>query len=482
MSASCRRRALSAVLLICLAAGCRPQAEEVAARDAQPTPPPEPLRLLVIDDPELAEVIPRQWHARAERELVVRQMTTEELLKLEARRLGTDAVIYPSGLIGELAQRQLIEPVSERTLDSPDYNRRDIFDLSRQREVAWGGRILAFSFGSPQLTLMYRRDLFERLQLRLPQTWPEYQALVARLSDRKVLGDFAPPDDQPWSAALEPLGEGWAGQLLLVRAAAYAQHRSQFSTLFDYRDMTPLINGPPFVRALSELVGAAKYFAPACTASGPQEVREALWKGRCALALTWPSRTSGVESENKPVPVAFAQLPGAVEAYNFRSQAWERRGDEQDRRVTLAALSGRLGSVTRECREQASAENLLAWLTGGMSQDVCPESRHTTLFRTSHMAQAPLWVDRQLDHEAAESYATTVQDAQSRTAWLASVRIPARGQYLAALDQAVRNGLASESDPQHVLDEVAAQWNAITDTMGREQQREAYMLSIGLQP
>ena len=141
MSVGCRKLAWLAVLSIWLACGCRPEAKEVAVGEAQPAAPPEPLRLLVIDDAELAEVIPIQWHARAERELVVRQMTSEELTKLDARRLGADAIIYPSGLIGELAERQLIEPVSERALDSEEYNRRDILELSRQREVAWGDRL-----------------------------------------------------------------------------------------------------------------------------------------------------------------------------------------------------------------------------------------------------------------------------------------------------------------------------------------------------
>ena len=40
---------------------------------------PTPVRLVVIDDPELAQAIKRQWQARAEREIVVRQLSAQEL-------------------------------------------------------------------------------------------------------------------------------------------------------------------------------------------------------------------------------------------------------------------------------------------------------------------------------------------------------------------------------------------------------------------
>ena len=117
-----------------------------------------------------------------------------------------------------------------------------------------------------------------------------------------------------------------------------------------------------------------------------------------------------------------------------------------------------------------AAENLLAWLTGGLGQEVCPTSRHTTLFRTSQLTHASLWIDRQLDEVAANSYATAVEDAQTRSSWLSSLRIPARSQYLAALDKAVNDVLASQIAPQQALNEVAARWNEITDSVGRSPQ------------
>ena len=61
-----------------------------------------------------------------------------------------------------------------------------------------------------------------------------------------------------WCGTIEPLAPGWAGLVLLARAAPYAKHRDNYSALFDIETMEPLVAGPPFVQALEELVAAAK--------------------------------------------------------------------------------------------------------------------------------------------------------------------------------------------------------------------------------
>ena len=116
----------------------------------------------------------------------------------------------------------------------------------------------AVPFGSPVLTCYYRADLLAKLGQKPPHNWGEYHQLAKLLGNRKALGDAAPPAEAPWRGAVEPLGPGWAGLVLLARAAPYAKSQSNYSALFDMRTMEPLISGPPLVRALEELAAAAK--------------------------------------------------------------------------------------------------------------------------------------------------------------------------------------------------------------------------------
>jgi hypothetical protein len=53
---------------------------------------------------------------------------------------------------------------------------------------------------------------------------------------------------------------------------------------------------------------------------------------------------------------------------------------------------------------------------------------------------------------------------------------------MAALDEAVRAAIAGSVSPSEALARVASEWNEISDSLGRDAQRKAYVQSIGLRP
>ncbi|MDP6059492.1 MAG: extracellular solute-binding protein, partial [Pirellulaceae bacterium] len=282
------KTALVLAFVLPVVAGCPSgPPKEPAANSAQPGPQ-RTLHVLVIDDDNLAEGIERQWRARSDTAIELHRSSAAGVRAAGGESLGADVVVFPSGLLGEFAEQDRIVPLGKRVLESENFNQQDVFELLRRGETTWGKKSFAVSLGSPQLTLMYRQDLFQALDLTPPTTWNAYQQLVDRLAKRDELGDHTPPADGPWHAAREPLGDGWTGQLLLARAAAYVRHPHQYSTLFDLRDMRPLIDGAPFVKALEELVKAAPSEAEA-RATTPAQVRSDFFSGRCAMAFTWPS-------------------------------------------------------------------------------------------------------------------------------------------------------------------------------------------------
>ena len=478
---SVRRWAVFLPLLIWLA-GChssRNETPDVGKAQKQSSP----VRVLVVDDSELAAAIERHLHARSDGDIQIKQLESTELVGQEQKRLRADIVIYPCGLIGELAERSLISPISSDDLQAPAAAQQDIFSLLRLREVAWGEQVFAVPFGSPTLTLYYRADIFSQLGLQPPATWAEFADLARRLSE----GDRVGVPEQlrkSWSGVVEPLGAGWAGQVFLARAAASARHRSQYSTLFDSRDMRPLITGPAFVQAMEELAETAKFGSPSSINFTPDDVRREFIAGHCAMALSWPSRAGAAsESAGEGVPTAFAELPGASAAYNFRASRWEQKAEGESPHVTLLSIDGRMGSVTRECPQPNDALNLLFLLAGHeLAHQVTVESQHTTLFRKSQLEQVNRWVEPELDAQAAQQYGEVLEVAQSRVRSLCSIRIPGRSEYLQALDVAVHDVLAGESDPAEALQQAANRWAEITTALGTERQQTAYLKSIGLEP
>jgi hypothetical protein len=199
------------MLLGLLAAGCRREAQQ-STQEQITAAKPYPVRVIVVDDAPLADVLERQWKARIENELTLTQMTLDQLES--ARQLNADAVIYPSACLGTLAERELIAAPSSEVLRDAQYAGQEVFDLQRHVEVRWGTSVLAFSFGSPQLTLMYRADLLEALGAEPPAEWPELEQLAQGLT-REQLGGLAPAEDLPWSPLAQPLSAPWGAHVLL---------------------------------------------------------------------------------------------------------------------------------------------------------------------------------------------------------------------------------------------------------------------------
>jgi len=480
-------RILGLAALSLAVCGC-PGTTPPAANPESAPGPAVPLRLVVVDDPGLAEAVQRQWQARAEGELQVRQARTEEICDPRRKRLAADAVIYPSGLIGELAERGWLMPLSDDALRSSEFARRDIFDHLRQHEMMWGEETYAVPLGSPPLSLVDRPDLFEKLGVQPPETWQQYTALCERLvKSRDVLRESSQSADA-WHAVSEPLGPGWASQILLARAAAYARHRSYFASLFDLDSMQPLIASPPFVRALEELVSAAKFGSPKAGEHSPTEVWKLLRSGQCVMGLTWPSNAEGpmagqTGDSTSPVLLAAAELPGSAEVYNLGDAVWQPRESSEDRHVTLLGAAGRLGSVVKGTNRSSTAMSLLVRLSStAWSRDISPRSPATTLYRTSQLPAVKAWVGDSFSADAATAYGELVQQGYRRQLSLDSVRLPGRNRYLAALDEAVQAAVRGDRPPADCLAAAADGWRKVTQELGIDNQRRAYWRSLGKSP
>jgi multiple sugar transport system substrate-binding protein len=252
--------------------------------------------------------------------------------------------------------------------------------------------------------------------------------------------------------------------------------------------MEPLIASPPFVKALEELVAAAKFGAPDSTKLTPADVWKSLGSGRCAMGLTWPSAAEasadgGTANSPRPGLLAAAELPASAQAYHVGDRQWQAREPTETGRVTLLSVAGRLGSVVKGSARSSAAASLLVRLSSAeWSKDVSPRSPATTLYRSSQIPQAKTWTGESLSAEAATAYGELVQQVLDQTLSLDSVRLPGRARYLAALDQAVHAAIRGDRSSAESLAEAANQWRKITQDLGVENQRRAYWRSLGKNP
>jgi ABC-type glycerol-3-phosphate transport system substrate-binding protein len=267
---------------------------------------------------------------------------------------------------------------------------------------------------------------------------------------------------------------------LLARAASYAKHRDNYSTLFHIDTMEPLVAGPPFVRALEELAAAAKFGPSDPLGADPAAAREAFWRGECGMALTWPSAAAKFPPGNS-VRAGIAPLPGSTEAYNIGNQTWEKRSEDEDPQVPLLSIAGRIGLVSSGSQRPEAAFQLLFWLSGKQfGSQVCAPSPATTLFRRSHLESPQTWAERPMPASTAVQYAAQTATTLGRQQWLSVPAIPGNQEYLAALDDAVRQTVAGQQSATEALQQAAERWREITQRLGLESQKNAYRRSLGL--
>lgn len=486
------KRAFAILLLAAPLAGCGSHPDNADDQAAPGRLPFEGvrLRLLVADDPELAEAIGRlrgEWRGATGAALEIGETTEGALLGASAP--DADAVIYPASDLGLLVENDRLLPLAEQSLAGGEIDWTDIFESDKTHDACWGADVYGVPFGAPVLVCWYRPDLLKALDRAPPETWPQYRELAQLLADRAKLGDAVSAEQTAWSGTVEPLAEGWAGLTLLARSAAYAKHRNHYSALFDMRTMEPLIASPPFIRALDELVAAAKLGPADALEATPARAMKAFIKGECGLALTWPEPRRADTAEpagdlttdaGGDAHFACLELPGAEDVYNPQTREWETRRADEGMHLPLLGMAGRVGSVVKGSEHADAAIHLLGWLAGPQwSARISTASRSTTLFRRSQVEIAPQWVEPGLGSAAAD-YAEAVQRSLTAAEFLGAPRLPGRLDYLAALDRAVRAAVAGEASSEDALRTAADEWRKLTEELGVERQRAAYRHSLGL--
>jgi len=283
----------------------------------------------------------------------------------------------------------------------------------------------------------YRRQWLAGRNDTPPTSWQAYRELVSKVGEE-------PPVWPPRDAV-----EHWPAIMLLARAAGYACHPQQESVLFDPQTMTPRIAEPPFVRALDEW---------------RQEVKSALKQA----------------NEEQSEALVWAELPGAEQVFNRSSGEWEPAAGGSNRVPLLAG--GQLMAVTASSRNAASAFDLAAWLASAeIGRQLGPIAKGALPVRRSLLGTSGRWINSPAGRADGSQVAGVLQSALSRDDGLVVPRIPGVDEYLAVLAEAVEKALRDEASSADALGEAAGKWNEITDRLGRDAQRQAYLNDSGIQ-
>ena len=356
------------------------------------------------------------------------------------------------------------------------------FPLLRNQEAAWGSEELWRAAGLAGFLLLLLRRICWRssaaVRRRRGRNISSWRGLLREAGEKSGVK----------YGTVEPLGRGWAGLVLLARAAAYAKERDNYTTLFDEKTFEPMIAGPPFVRALSELVEAAKL--------GPKEQLDSIRRRHAPSSgkarRRWQS-VGRVQVRQARSQSAFSGRHAERACYfrancpaRPRSTALQRHLGTAERRCRPARPAaghcrtdgrGPSGERTRRCGLPASA---LA-KRSAMEPQVFAGSPATTLFRSDQIAAAKSWVESGISASAARQYAEQTAATLSRSQFLASLRLPGRAEYLRRAGRCRSSSRARAADADRSVKSRPPTSGAKSASgMDAEKQKAAYMHSLGL--
>jgi multiple sugar transport system substrate-binding protein len=401
---------------------------------------------------------------------------------------------------GELLGGGFCLPMPDSVKNNPAYDFDDIVAYLQSPIRTWDGVVYGASIDGDCHHFNYRSDVFTSEALANewtnaggegdwgpPQTWQQVQQYSEFLAGQEF-------DGQEMYGILDVLarGGGVGSYFFFSRASAYAKHPEDPAFFFDPVDMTPKINSPAFVRALDDMIAAVDWAPPDQTNADLLKTLGDFLAGYGSMAHWWADVGSNVYSSAGSIvqdKVGFSILPGSPDVYNWSTGEWDT--------VTPAGAPGEMGAASyapylaflgwglyamKAAEERGVSEaawDLISHLTGkdiSMWMMVYPSGQNP--WRKSHFNAAE-WTVAGYPEAYAKQYLDSLLHSYEHPNRIVDMRIPGTGQYWILLEDAYTRAVTGEIDSQTALDDAVAQWQDLTDQLGRESQQALYTASIG---
>ena len=486
----------------------------MAGCGGEPETPERPLAgvrltLMALEGPRiggLAITYAHDWAQRSGAQVTLTTRTPGKLAEAVASAQSTcpaDVVICPADWAGELLGRglsarlpdwltQMIasgEGGSWRELIASDFDWADVLPRARDRLGAWGRHAAAMPYSGQAMVCYYRTDLFgdpkhqqafksaTGSDLRAPATWTEYERLARYFHQAGADGRA-----QVRYGTTEPGGE-LLTDTFFAHAAALMYDPEQLSFEFDLQTIEPRIALPGFVRALKRMIG----LAPAMPKRLPvAKHRQVFLDGQAAMALDTLElavRSANVGLSKVGGKVGYALLPGSRRVYDPGSGTLATRDQVNRVMVVPGGVWGAWVVVVcapEDRRDAAFALGAHLCATELSRLGVTDGITFLGPFRRSHVAKTAPWQEMGFTPTSAAAWLQTVTETQQHARMLVPLRIPGGRHYRDALQRAIEAALSGRQAPAKALADAATRWQAITDELGRDTQRNAYRQSLGL--
>jgi multiple sugar transport system substrate-binding protein len=397
-----------------------------------------------------------------------------------------DIIIYASDWAGDIMGAGYVLEVPQKVQDQVGYEY--LIPTYRDRILSWGGTVYALPYDGDAHQIYYRRDLLTNEQYQAdfkakygydlpapPTTWQQYYDIAEFFNGKEIDGQTI------YGAGTAFKRKAQSYWTYLGVAASYAKAPEDPGYFFDPETMEPRINNPGFVEALNMYIALSKVGPPDVVNWDVGDIRGNFPAGKLVLGIDWGDVGPLAADPNASVIVGkwgSAMEPGVDEYWDSLEGAWV----EEYNQAPYHAFGGWVQSVSATTKNPECAFDFAAFMGNqNMSQVLVtyPGSGVNPHF-FSDLNNLDPWLELGMTEQEATEYLAAVRDIINSPNAVVDLRITGAAEYFDALDTQLARAVAGEVDAQTALDEVAKNWNAITDRLGRDQQKKLYRQMLGL--
>ncbi|MDD2782334.1 extracellular solute-binding protein [Sulfuricurvum sp.] len=398
--------------------------------------------------------------------------------------LNYDIFVVISMWNGTLLGNNHIEPIPESIKKQIDWE--DILPIYRNSVLSWNNKSYGLPYDGDCINLYYRKDLFENPKNRTafqnrygypltpPKTWKSFRDVAEFFNGWDWDNDGKP---EYGMAGLRVKNDISMLQFF-AQAAAYAKHPDDKAYYFDPETMKPRINNPAFVKALKDYIDFMQFGPPGMASFAGHDVRNAFASGEVAMAMDWADM--GIFAANSPVSivknnVGYSQIPGSDTVYNARTSLWDKRAN------SVSSISGNwMFLVNKESKNKELAFAFAAHMTSKEMTKKLTATNGTAVnpSRYSHFNDPASWNSAGFSTPSAKAYLDEITVSLKNPNVVYDITIPGAGEYYQAIDEYAYKALMGEMKPQEAMNKASAEWEKITDKIGREKQSSFYKSSL----
>ncbi len=335
-----------------------------------------------------------------------------------------------------------------------------------QQFNVYGGNIVAISFDGDYQIWIYRKDLFEDpkeketfkakygYDLKWPETWEQLDQI----------SEFFNRPDQGLFGVTDLRNQYWGFTNWYQRYASAANPNQMY---FDLETAKPLIDSPAGIQATKEYADSLKWHSPDALSWGWPEQYANIAAGGTAITAAFPNMPKFLDNPgNKDSKIvgkmASGLAPGRiVDGKLIRRTVWWPN-------VTLGV------STKSKCAEAAylflqwaNSPSIFPWMVANPAGFMDP-------FQVTDF-EDPIVVASYKPYQV-DSYKLSIPRS------VPPININGTNEYVAALDTQLQAVMTGQATPEEAMKKAAAEWEQITDRLGRDKQIAALKAQAGAWP